>query len=93
MMSEKHRNGGIMEMTDKNEALQNSDALDQVTGGRIAKNPKGSSDTDDKYLVVNDNTKEVIAKTGGYGTARKIAAALGQSSERIEPEDIRPHSR
>ena len=66
----------------------NMNELDTITGGLIAQNPNGTCNTDDKYLIVDDNTKQVIAKTGGYAHARKIAEALGLSTEWIDINDV-----
>ena len=47
----------------------------------VAIDPNGSCDTEDKYLIMDDKSGDVLAKTGGYRKARKIAEQLGQSPE------------
>jgi hypothetical protein len=69
----------------------NPENLDKIAGGHLAKNPAGSADTDDKYLVVDDNTNEVIAKTGGYRHARKIAEKMNLSTDFIENSEVKRH--
>ena len=55
--------------------------LEFVTGGIVTINPNGSCDTEDKYYIRHDLTGIVLAVTGGYRKARKIAEILGQSPE------------
>ena len=55
--------------------------LELVTGGAVTVNPKGSCDTEDKYFIVDDLTGIILAITGGYRKARKLAESLGQSPE------------
>lgn len=69
----------------------NDKELEMVNGGAIAKNPEGTCDTDDKYLIVDDNTKQVIAKTGGYAHARMIAEALNLSTDTISIDEVQAH--
>ena len=64
----------------KDEELK-EEVLDQVAGGVVAIDPNGSCDTEDKYLIMDDKSGDVLAKTGGYRKARKIAEQLGQSPE------------
>ena len=64
-----------------NEEKLETEKLEQVTGGIVTRNPEGSSDTENKYFVKDDQTGEVLGTTGGYRTARKLAEQMGQSPE------------
>ena len=78
-------------MSNEEKELKNLDELEKVSGGSLVKNPDGSVETDDKYLVVDDNNKQVIAKTGGYRHARKIAERMGVSVDFIDSNEVNPH--
>ncbi len=65
------------------------ESMEKAAGGKIAKNPNGSIETLDKYVVVDDNTNAAIAKTGGYRHARKIAEKMGLSTDDMPYEDIK----
>jgi len=71
--------------------LKTLDELEKVSGGLLVKNPDGSVETDDKYLIVDDNTKQVIAKTGGYRHARKIAEKMDLSVDFMDSNEVLPH--
>ena len=58
--------------------------LEFVNGGIVTINPNGSCDTEDKYYIRHDLTGIVLAVTGGYRKARKIAETLGQSPELVK---------
>ena len=53
--------------------------LELVTGGAVKVNPIGSCKTEDKYYIVDDQTGVILAMTGGYRVARKLAASRGQA--------------
>ncbi|MBR6160167.1 MAG: hypothetical protein IKQ40_07675 [Lachnospiraceae bacterium] len=55
--------------------------MENVTGGIVTLNPGGSSATEDKYLIRDDETGQVLGTTGGYRTERKMAEMMGQSPE------------
>ncbi len=55
--------------------------IEQVIGGGVILNPNGSSDTEDKYYIIDDLTSKVLALAGGYRTARKLAEKYKQSPE------------
>ena len=67
-----------MKMNEKKIEMEN---LESVTGGIVTVNPNGSCDTEDKYYIRHDKTGIILAVTGGYRKARKIAEMLGQSPE------------
>ena len=58
--------------------------MEQVNGGAVKVNPKGSCDTEDKYFIMDDITGIILAITGGYRKARKLAESLGQSAELVK---------
>ena len=41
--------------------------------------------------MMDDNTRQVIANTGGYAHARRIAEALGLSTEWISINEVVEH--
>ena len=49
--------------------------LDGVAGGVVKIDPNGSIETEDKYLIMDDKSGEVLAKTGGYRRAESCRAA------------------
>ena len=55
--------------------------MELVNGGVVTVNPNGSCDTEDKYCIVDDLTGIILALTGGYRKARRLAESLGQSPE------------
>ena len=57
------------------------DEMMNVNGGAVRVNPNGSCDTEDKYFIVDDLTGIILALTGGYRKARKLAESFGQSPE------------
>ncbi len=75
----------------KTENVQDLDLEDmgKAAGGKIARNPEGTCDTLDKYIVVNDETNQAIAKVGGYAHARKVAEGLGLSTDDIPFDQVK----
>ena len=67
-----------------NEKIIKTDDLEFVSGDIVTINPNGSCDTEDKYFIRNDLTGIILAVTGGYRKARKIAETLGQSPELVK---------
>ncbi len=67
-----------MKMNEKKVEIEN---LESVTGGVVTVNPNGSCETEDKYFIRHDLTGIILAITGGYRKARKLAESLGQSPE------------
>ena len=59
----------------------NMDDLELVNGGVVKVNPNGSCDTENKYQIIDDLTGLILAVTGGYRNARKLAEKFGQSPE------------
>ncbi len=73
---------------EKKEMEVELDDMDKAAGGKIAKNPNGSCDTLDKYVIVDDNTNQGVAMAGGYSHARKVAQGMGLSTENIDYKDV-----
>ena len=63
------------------EKMINEENMEKVNGGIVTLNPGGSSATEDKYLVKDDETGQVLGRAGGYRVARKMAESMGQSGE------------
>ena len=55
--------------------------MELVNGGVVKVNPNGSFDTENKYQIIDDLTGLILAVTGGYRNARKLAEKFGQSPE------------
>ncbi len=68
-------------MSKDEKIILKNEELDMVAGGIVEKNPNGSCDTEDKYIVKDDTTGEIIGMTGGYANARRMAEKHGQSPE------------